>query len=175
MTRTLAPARRLLIIDDHAPFLQTLACLLRVAGHTVYEAGEGSAGLALLRQKLLDLVVTDQDMPGLTGWDVARLVKATHPRIPVVLVAGGTDGETVLRSRREHADAILRKPFPIRELLVLVARLTADAGTRAGSGGARYFVRAGQGITSRPEVEHGADLSGGRRRSSRPGPGVPAA
>lgn len=175
MTRIVAPARRLLIIDDHPPFRQTLACLLRAAGHTVFEAGEGSAGLALLRQELLDLVVTDQDMPGLTGWDVARLVKATHSRIPVVLVAGGTDGDATIRSRREQVDAILRKPFPLPELLVLIARLTAGTAPRVGSGGARNLVRAGQGITSRPEVEHGADLSGGRRRSPRPGPGVPAA
>ena len=144
MTRAVDLARRLLIIDDHASFRQTLAGLLRFAGHTVFEAGEGSAGLALLRQELLDLVVTDQDMPGLTGWDVARLVKATHPRIPVVLVAGGTDGDIALRSRREQVDAILRKPFPLRELLVLIARLTADADRRVVSGGARNLVRAGQ-------------------------------
>jgi len=143
MTRTLAPARRLLIIDDHAPFRQTLAGLLRVAGHTVFEAGEGSAGLALLRQEPLDLVVTDEDMPGLTGWDVARLVKATHPRIPVVLLAGGTDVNAALRGRRQQVDAILRKPFPLGELLVLMARLTAGAVRRIGSDSARHLVRAG--------------------------------
>jgi len=144
MTRTVAPARRLLIIDDHAPFRHTLACLLQVAGHTVFEAGEGSAGLALLRQELLDLVITDQDMPGLTGWDVARLVKATHPRIPVVLVTGGMDVDATIRSRREQVDAILRKPFPLPELLVLIARLTAGAASGVGSSGARNLVRAGQ-------------------------------
>ena len=145
MARNAYPGRRLLIIDDHAPFCQTLAGLLRVAGHAVFEAGEGSAGLALLRQETLDLVVTDEDMPGLTGWDVARLVKATHPRLPVVLVAGGTGVDTALRSRREHVDAILRKPFPLRDLLVLIARLTAGTAPRMGSGGVRNLVRTGQG------------------------------
>jgi len=144
MTRNVDPTRRLLIIDDHAPFRQTLASLLRVAGHAVFEAGEGSAGLALLRQESLDLVVTDEDMPGLTGWDVARLVKATHPRIPFVLLAGGTDVDAALRSRREQVDAILRKPFPLRELVVLMARLAAGTIRRVGAGSAPHLVRAGQ-------------------------------
>lgn len=144
MTRNVDPARRLLIIDDHAPFRQTLAGLLRFAGHTVFEAGEGSAGLALLRREPLDLVVTDQDMPGLTGWDVARLVKAMRPRLPVVLVTGGMNVDAALRSRRERVDAILGKPFPLRELLVLIARLTAGTAPWIGSGGARNLVRAGQ-------------------------------
>jgi hypothetical protein len=62
----------------------------------------------------------------------------------VVLVAGGTDVDAALRSRRGQVDAILRKPFPLRDLLVLIARVTANAAPRVGSGGARNLLRAGQ-------------------------------
>jgi len=124
--------RRLLLIDDHASFRRTLAQLLSAAGHHVVEAAEGSAGLALLRQETLDLVVTDRDMPGLTGWEVAQLVKATHPRLPVVLVTGGADAIASEPRAREHVDAILGKPFPVAELLAVIARLTSAAPVAAG-------------------------------------------
>jgi CheY-like chemotaxis protein len=118
------PPLRLLLIDDSAPYRQTLAQLLRVAGHTVLEAEAGSAGLAILRTNPVDLVLTDRDMPGLSGWDVARLIKATYPRMPVVLMTGGVgsgplDGRTVT-----NVDAILWKPFPFTELLAIIGRLT---------------------------------------------------
>ena len=112
------------MIDDSSPFRETLARLLRVAGHTVFTAEAGSAGLAILRTNPVDLVLTDRDMPGLSGWDVARLIKATYPRMPVVLMTGGVgsgplDGRTVA-----PVDAVLWKPFPFTELLAIMGRLT---------------------------------------------------
>ncbi len=118
------PPRRLLLIDDSAPFRQTLAQLLRVAGHTVLEAETGSAGLAILRTNPADLVLTARDMPGLSGWDVARLVKATYPRLPVVLVTRSVDPIATDRRDRELVDAILRPPFQFTELRTLIGRLT---------------------------------------------------
>jgi CheY-like chemotaxis protein len=118
------PPRRLLLIDDSAPFRQTMARLLRVAGHTVLEAETGSAGLAILRTNPADLVLTARDMPGLSGWDVARLVKATYPRVPVVLVTRSVDPIAADRRERELVDAILRPPFQFTELRALIGRLT---------------------------------------------------
>ena len=116
--------RRLLLIADSPPFRQTLARLLRVVGHTVWDAETGAAGLAILRQHPLDLVATDRDMPGLTGWDVARLIRATYPQLPVVLLAGGTGSTTRDGRTPAPVDAILWKPFPFAELLGLIGRLT---------------------------------------------------
>jgi CheY-like chemotaxis protein len=115
-----SPPRQLLLIDDYAPCRQTLAWLLRAAGHTVWEAANGQAGLALLRTHPVEVVVTDLDMPGLTGWDVARLVKATHPHVPVVLVTGSGDAWTPGHPGPLRVDAILRKPFGVAEILGLL-------------------------------------------------------
>jgi len=128
------PPLRLLLIDDSVSFRQTLARLLRVAGNTVVEAETGAAGLALLRQHPLDLVVTDRDMPGLTGWDVARLAKTTHPHLPVVLVMGGGSCGAPERRTPPPVDAILWKPFLFAELLAVIGRLTR--GTPTAPGGA---------------------------------------
>jgi len=154
------PPRRLVLIEESAPFRQTLARLLRMAGHTVWEAETGAAGLALLRTELPDLVVTDRDLPGLTGWDVALLVKTTHPRVPVVLVTGGANPRGADRRARAVVDAVLRKPFQFMGLLALIDRLTAGAavpgarvgGALAGSGAARPVRDTGReaGASDRP-------------------------
>ena len=59
--------RRVLFIDDDPIVLNTLAYLLRKAGHDVEEAESGSVGLARFREKPADIVLTDFTMTGLTG------------------------------------------------------------------------------------------------------------
>lgn len=126
MTGMVVSPRRLLLIADSPPFHQTLARLLRVAGHTVWEAQTGAAGLAILRQHPVDLVVTDRDMPGLTGEDVARLIQVTYPQLSVVLMTGGTGSVAPNRQTPAPVSAILWKPFSFAELLAVIDRLTRE-------------------------------------------------
>ena len=143
-----SPPRQLLLIDDYAPYRQTLAWLLRMAGHTVWEASDGPAGLALLRAHPVEMVLTDLDMPGLTGWDVARLVNATHPHVPVILVTGNADAEMPERSGSPRVEAILRKPFGADEILSLLDSLPWAARRVAGDthGGREGASAAGNGL-----------------------------
>lgn len=119
-------SRRLLVIDDDPACRITFGCLLRKLGHTVDEAESGSAGLAMLRQKPVDLVMTDLMMPGLTGWDVARHVKAIHPRLPVVLVTGCAHTIPSDQPERMCVDAILAKPCGVAEMQRVIGGLTHD-------------------------------------------------
>jgi CheY-like chemotaxis protein len=111
-----------------------MACLLRKLGHTVDAAESGSAGLALLRQKPVDLVMTDLMMPGLTGWDVARLAKAMHPRLPVVLVTGCAHAISPDGPERLFVDAILSKPCGAAAIQAVIGPLTRDLVDAACSG-----------------------------------------
>ena len=165
LDRSLAP-RRLVLIDDSAPFRQTLARLLRVAGHMVWEAESGAAGLALLRQHPLDLVVTARDMPGVTGWNIARLVKAMVPQLPVVLVAGGTDSAAPDRRTAPHVEAILWKPFPLAELLAVIGRLTW--GDTSAPGGAKDASATGQWATQVHHAVHTPGAPGGAGAAAGP-------
>ncbi|HSB82061.1 MAG TPA: response regulator [Candidatus Methylomirabilis sp.] len=133
--------RRLLLIDDDPSLRTTVGCLLRKFGHTVEVAESGSAGLALLRQKPVDLVLTDLKMPGLTGWDVARLVKATHPRLPVVLVTGCAQTIPPDQPERSWVDAILAKPCGAAAMLAVIGALTRDLADASCSGGPEKLVR----------------------------------
>jgi CheY-like chemotaxis protein len=118
--------RRLLVIDDDLSCRTTIAYLLQKLGHTVEAAENGFAGLALLGQKLVDLVLTDLMMPGLNGWDVARLAKAMHPGLPVVLVTGAAHIISPDQPERTWVDAILAKPFGVAAMQAVIGALTRD-------------------------------------------------
>jgi len=154
MTDCASAPRRLLVIDDDPSCRMTFACLLQTLGYTVAEAENGSAGLAILRQQPVDLVMTDLMMPGLTGWDVARLAKALHPHLPVVLVTADPGAIPLDQTERRHVDALLVKPCGRAEIQAVIGALTWDraaaAGVRAHASGEFPAVWAWQASTPGP-------------------------
>jgi CheY-like chemotaxis protein len=113
----------LLLIDDDPAFRLTVGTLLRRLGHRVEEAASGAAGLSLLQQTPVDLVLTDLRMPGLTGWEVARLAKSLHPGLPVILVTGSAATLPSDQPERQFIDAILPKPCGVAELQAVLGTL----------------------------------------------------
>jgi len=79
----------------------------------------------------VDLVVTDLGMPGMTGWEVAALVKSRAPHIPVFLLTGW--GETVAADERSrYVDRVIAKPVSADALLAPLAEIArSDAGSAA--------------------------------------------
>jgi CheY-like chemotaxis protein len=119
------PSRHLLLIDDDPTVRRTLAELLQAAGHLVTVTEGGAEGLTCLRQDSVDLVLTDLGMSEMSGWDVARAVKATAPHLPVILLTGW--GEQPM-GQSEHpglVDRILGKPVRLNDLLTAIHELTA--------------------------------------------------
>ena len=135
MTDSGSVPRRLLVIDDDPACRPIFEYLLRKLGHAVEVAESGSAGIALLRQKPVDPVMTDLGMPGLTGWDVARLVKAMQPRLPVVLVTGSAQTIPPDQPERTWVDAILAKPCGAAAVQTVIGALTRDLTDAMWSGG----------------------------------------
>jgi PAS domain S-box-containing protein len=115
--------RRLLVIDDEPQVRETLAGLLRAAGHTVTEAASGPAGLALLGTIPVDCVLTDLGMPEMTGWEVAKAVTASWPNLPVLLLTGWGD-QTADAPPGHRVARVLSKPIRREELLAVIAEVT---------------------------------------------------
>jgi CheY-like chemotaxis protein len=115
----------LLLIDDDPVFRYTVGALLRRLGHRVEEAESGAAALALLGKMPVDLVLTDLRMPGMTGWEVARLTKTLHPSVPVVIVTGCAASLAADQPERQYVDAILEKPCGAVQLQAVLGALTA--------------------------------------------------
>lgn len=106
-------ALSILVVDDDPLVLTNTATLLEDLGHQVIAVADGESALKALRQNgALDILVTDQMMPGLTGTELADIVAAERPQLPVLLVSGYA--ELPEGSNRLH---ILAKPFTQRSLI----------------------------------------------------------
>jgi CheY-like chemotaxis protein len=80
---------RVLAVDDDALVLMNTAAMLEDLGHTVLQAETGDEALAVLRREpAIDLVITDQAMPGMTGAQFAEAAAAERPELPVLLATG---------------------------------------------------------------------------------------
>ena len=117
----------ILIIDDDESVRSSMRKILERQGHTVREAGDGSSGLDLLRQKTPDLVVTDLYMPGKEGIETILDLRTIEPDLPILAGSGGgaTVGRGLSLSDAEAlgANASLAKPFSVEALQDIVEHL----------------------------------------------------
>jgi CheY-like chemotaxis protein len=102
-----------LVVDDDSLVLMNTTAMLEDLGHHVLEATSGPQALRILRrEKDLDLVITDQLMPGMTGTQLIAEIRSERPGLPIILATGYADlaPETTVDVIR------LGKPFLQRDL-----------------------------------------------------------
>ena len=122
----------IVVAEDHEDIRFVLKRALERAGYEVVTASDGAAALEAVRLHRPDLVVTDVDMPVLSGLDLCRAIRADAElrHIPVVLASGSLlPGDA--RAVDVGASATLLKPFLPTQLLDCVAGLLPSARTRA--------------------------------------------
>jgi len=125
---------RVLVIDDEREVGDVLGDLLTRDGHTVVVCGDGESGVARFGTEPFDLVVTDLGMPGISGWEVARLVKTARPGTPVAMVTGWGDRIDPAEAASRGVEYIVSKPFKrdsIREVVAAALGGAAPRGQRA--------------------------------------------
>ena len=128
---TNAPAR-ILVVDDEAHIVQVVAIKLRNAGLEVETASDGEEALAALRREWFDLVVTDLQMPVMSGIELARAMAADRAlaRIPVLMLTAR--GHLLREGEADSANIarVVHKPFSPRGLLADVVELLGRAAMR---------------------------------------------
>jgi signal transduction histidine kinase len=127
-------ARRILVADDNADSLESLATLLSLGGHEVYRALDGILALEAAERYLPDVVLLDIGMPQLSGYDVARQIRASAWGKRLVLVALTGWGQESDRRRSHEAgfNSHLVKPVDLEQLNRLLAEVPAVAGAAVG-------------------------------------------
>jgi len=117
------PRRRILLIDDNKDATDSLAMLLRLAGHEVRTAYDGWTALALARLHPPDVVICDINMPGMSGLDLARLMRQELGLGDCLLVAFSGHGQEEDRHRSREAgfNAFLAKPVRLGILKAILA------------------------------------------------------
>jgi response regulator RpfG family c-di-GMP phosphodiesterase len=115
---------RLLLVDDDTGLRSLLRTTFELVDMEVEEAENATAALLAIRSCRPDVVVLDVSMPGLSGFDLCRLLKADPDTASIaVVVLSGSNGATQLEAEETGADAFVRKPFSPLELLGVVERL----------------------------------------------------
>jgi DNA-binding response OmpR family regulator len=122
--------KRILVAEDDADIRDTVRDLLCGEGYEVKTAADGTAALAAWRgaEKPFDLVVLDVMMPGKSGYDVCREIRASEGRVAVLMLSAKGEEIDKVVGLELGADDYVTKPFGARELLARVAALLRRTG-----------------------------------------------
>ena len=113
--------KTILVVDDEDSVRDSLSAVLEREGYTVLQASDGEEGLALLKERPIQLVLSDQNMPGMTGVEFLKLVRERHPHILRIMLTGDPDPQTIIRSINEgEVYRFLKKPWDNTLLRVTV-------------------------------------------------------
>lgn len=116
---------RILIVDDDPQFLDVLESILGEDGFEVARAESGSQGIERFDAGTFDLVVTDKRMPGGSGVELARHIKAVAPRTPIIMVSAFGSGD-LGRTEEEGIFKFLKKPVRLPALMGAVEEALAS-------------------------------------------------
>jgi two-component system NtrC family response regulator len=113
---------RILFIDDDPAGREVALFNLRKAGYEIAAASDGAEGLAAFAAAPFDLVITDLKMPGISGMEVLRKVRARAPDVPVLVITAFGNVETAVAAMKDGADDFIGKPFHRDQLLLAVSK-----------------------------------------------------
>ena len=114
--------RRYLIVDDNRAYAENLAEILQTSGDAVEVAASGPEALALAAATRFDAVVTDMQMPQMSGGALLRALRRLDPGLAVLVVTAYTRHAELERIKRDGLLAILPKPTPVERLSRLLER-----------------------------------------------------
>jgi DNA-binding response OmpR family regulator len=111
------PARRILLVDDEPDLRRFAAQALVGSGFQVDTAENGAVAWENLQRNSYDLLITDHNMPKLTGVELVRKLRSARMTLPVILATGKLPVKELSQNPSLQLAAILPKPFSFEELL----------------------------------------------------------
>lgn len=122
-------ARKILVVDDEAVLVETIAYNLEQAGYQVLTAADGGSALEAARRETPDLVILDLMLPEMDGLEVCRQLRREHTTatIPIMMLTAKGDEIDKVVGLEVGADDYVTKPFGRRELLARVRALLRRA------------------------------------------------
>jgi DNA-binding NtrC family response regulator len=111
-----SPALDLLVVDDDQEFRDTLRTRFLRHGFEVQAAANGEEALGLAARRNFDVAIFDMMMPGMSGLELLKKFKESHPECEVILLTGQGSIETAVEAMKLGAFDYLQKPFPLKDL-----------------------------------------------------------
>ncbi len=132
LQRKTNPPQRILVAEDDVVTLRINTNMLTKSGYEVDGAVDGAAAWDALQLNGYDLLVTDNEMPNVSGVDLLNKLYAAQMTLPVIMVSGKMPTAELNRQPWLQIDAVLPKPCVVSELLTTVRNvLLANDGARA--------------------------------------------
>jgi two-component system probable response regulator PhcQ len=104
--------KHILVVDDEESIRDSLTAVLEREKYVVHQAEGGEAALLILKQHPVQLVISDQNMPGMTGIEFLKLVRERFPQVIRIMLTGDPDPQVIIRSVNEgEVYRFLKKPW----------------------------------------------------------------
>lgn len=131
-------SKTVLIVDDNAAHARIAQQVLELAGYTCACADTGEEAIERIAAAPPDLVLMDLFLPGMSGLEAARQLKATPATaaIPIIAITSHRQAFSVDEATRAGVEAYIAKPFHYADLIELAGKLLARKTPAAGSWGA---------------------------------------
>jgi CheY-like chemotaxis protein len=111
------PSQRILVVDDEPLIRRLMTAMLADSGYDVESAEDGAVAWEALQAKSYDLLITDNNMPRISGIQLIKNLRSAQMALPVVMVAGFVPEDELAQNPSLRLSATLSKPFAVAELL----------------------------------------------------------
>ncbi|MDM8536563.1 sigma-54 dependent transcriptional regulator [Desulfobacterales bacterium HSG17] len=112
----------ILIVDDEKNYPMIIGEILQEEGYTSMTASSGMEALDILRNEIIDLVLTDVKMPGMSGIQLLNKIKALNPDVPVIIMTAHGSVENAVDAMHKGAYTFILKPFENQTLIAHIAK-----------------------------------------------------
>ncbi|BEV08144.1 MULTISPECIES: response regulator [Methylophilus] len=118
-------AKTILTVDDSGSLRQMVAFSLKAAGYDVVQAVDGQDGLNKAKEKTVDLVLTDQNMPVMDGLTLITNLRtlASYQKVPILMLTTESSDEMKAKGKAAGANGWLVKPFDPKRLIEVVQKV----------------------------------------------------
>lgn len=145
---------KILIVDDFSTMRRIIKNLLRDLGFTnTVEADDGLTAIPILNSGSIDFLVTDWNMPGMTGIDLLRHVRADEKlrSLPVLMVTAEAKREQIIEAAQAGVNGYVVKPFTALALKEKIEKKSSNASTADATTGELWSIKNHRRLTlSRP-------------------------
>jgi two-component system copper resistance phosphate regulon response regulator CusR len=115
--------RKILIVEDEKKIATTLKKGLTEIGYDVDVAFDGLIGKRLFFANQYDLIILDINLPGITGYELCRIIRDHNQQVPVIMLTSMTTTDDKIEGFDSGTDDYMIKPFEFKELLVRIRAL----------------------------------------------------
>lgn len=114
--------KSILIVDDEEDILKVTSAILEDEGYRTYTANNGAMALSLMKEKDIDLVLSDLKMPEINGMDLFKQMRAINPGVAFIIMTAYGSIESAVAAMKDGALNYLIKPLNYEELFIIIER-----------------------------------------------------